>query len=56
MNTNNSNSKFSRRQILKYGNFALATGVTTLAISYQINSEPEIINYCFLFPVPRSLK
>ena len=43
MNTNNRSRNFSRRQILKYGNFALATGVTTLAISCQKETiqEPE---------------
>ncbi len=45
MNTNQNNfsSKISRRKILNYGKFALATGATTLAVSCQKENvqQPE---------------
>jgi len=40
-NTNNFSSKTSRRKILNYGKFALATGATTLAVSCQKESDKQ---------------
>lgn len=41
MNTQNSGSKISRRNILKYGKFALATGTISLAASCQQKKIPQ---------------
>ena len=41
INTKNFSNKISRRKILNYGKFALATGVTTLAVSCQKENVPQ---------------
>ena len=41
MNRPKSGSNISRRNVLKYGKFALATGAITLAVSCQNRNEPQ---------------